>query len=156
MVNQIFRFFGHQWIYDADEMQAVATEAGFAPDAVTECSFQEGRDPDVAKLDQPSHSDDRCTSRSPAGRVYAAAGCAASPPGRRLTGRIQTVPATSAPGSRAAVREAGEHLVVAAHELDQETLQARQHQIEREQQPGTEAVPPAPQQPGDQPIASVS
>ena len=58
MVNQIFRFFGHQWIYDVDEMQAVATEAGFAPDAVTECSFQQGRDPDVAKLDQPSHSDE--------------------------------------------------------------------------------------------------
>ena len=59
MVNQIFRFFGHQWIYDVDEMQAVATEAGFAPDAVTECSFQEGRDPPTSQSwTSPAHSDE--------------------------------------------------------------------------------------------------
>jgi predicted SAM-dependent methyltransferase len=58
MVNQIFRFFGHQWIYDLDEIRAVASEAGFEPDAITECSFQQGRLADVAKLDQSGHSDE--------------------------------------------------------------------------------------------------
>ena len=58
MVNQIFRFFGHQWIYDLEEFRAVAAEAGFDPGAVTECSFQQGRAADVAKTDQASHSDE--------------------------------------------------------------------------------------------------
>ena len=58
MVNQIFRYFEHQWIYDLEEIRAAAAAAGFDPDAVTECSFQEGRLPEVAKLDQASHSDE--------------------------------------------------------------------------------------------------
>jgi predicted SAM-dependent methyltransferase len=58
MVNHIFRFFGHQWIYDLDEMRAVAALAGFDPDAVTEHSFQEGRLPEVAGMDQAEHSDE--------------------------------------------------------------------------------------------------
>ena len=48
-------------------------------------------------------------------------------------------------------RQPGDHLVVAAHELDQEPLEPGQHQIEREQDPGAKAIPPAPQQPCDQP-----
>jgi predicted SAM-dependent methyltransferase len=58
MVNQIFRFFGHQWIYDAEELQAVAAEAGFDPGAVTESSFQEGRLPEVAAMDKPERADE--------------------------------------------------------------------------------------------------
>jgi predicted SAM-dependent methyltransferase len=58
MVNHIFRFFGHQWIYDLDEMRAVAAGAGFDPAAVTDCSFQEGRLPEVAGMDQAEHSDE--------------------------------------------------------------------------------------------------
>jgi predicted SAM-dependent methyltransferase len=58
MVNQIFRYFEHQWIYDLEEIRAAAAAAGFAPDAVTECSFQNGRLPEVVKLDQASHNDE--------------------------------------------------------------------------------------------------
>jgi predicted SAM-dependent methyltransferase len=58
MVNHIFRFFGHQWIYDREEMQAIAAQAGFGRDAVTECSFQQGRLPEVAGMDQAEHADE--------------------------------------------------------------------------------------------------
>ena len=58
MVNQIFRFFGHQWIYDLEEVRAAADAAGFDPDAVTECSFQTGRLAEVAGMDRPGHSDE--------------------------------------------------------------------------------------------------
>ena len=58
VVNQIFRFFGHQWVYDLDEIRSVAAEAGFDPDAVKECSFRKGRREDVAAMDQPGHSDE--------------------------------------------------------------------------------------------------
>jgi predicted SAM-dependent methyltransferase len=58
MVNQIFRFFGHQWIYDIGEMRAVAAAAGFDPDAVAECSFQQGRLPEVAGMDKPERADE--------------------------------------------------------------------------------------------------
>ena len=58
MVNHIFRFFGHQWIYDLGEMRAIAVQAGFGPDAVTECSFQQGRLAEVAAMDQAEHSDE--------------------------------------------------------------------------------------------------
>jgi predicted SAM-dependent methyltransferase len=58
MVNQIFRFFGHQWIYDLDEMRAVAAAAGFDADAVTERSFQQGRVPEVAAMDRPERADE--------------------------------------------------------------------------------------------------
>ena len=47
--------------------------------------------------------------------------------------------------------EARHDLVVAAHELDQEALQPRQQQVEREQHARPEAVAPVPQQPRDQP-----
>jgi predicted SAM-dependent methyltransferase len=58
MVNQIFQFWGHRWIYDLDELRHAATEAGFAPDAVRECAFRQGRDPGVAALDFELRSDE--------------------------------------------------------------------------------------------------
>ena len=58
MVNQIFRYFEHQWIYDLEEVRAAAAAADFDPDAVTECSFQEGRLPEVSKMDLSSRSDE--------------------------------------------------------------------------------------------------
>ena len=57
-MNQIFRFFGHQWIYDLEEMQEIADPAGFGRDAVTECSFQQGSLAAVAGMDQAEHSDE--------------------------------------------------------------------------------------------------
>jgi predicted SAM-dependent methyltransferase len=58
MMNQIFRFYHHQWVYDLEEVRAAAAGAGFDPDAVTECSFQQGRLPEVAKMDQPARADE--------------------------------------------------------------------------------------------------
>ncbi len=58
MINQIFRFWGHQWIYDLDEVRTAAVAAGFAHDAVVECSFRRGQIPNRAELDQLIRSDE--------------------------------------------------------------------------------------------------
>lgn len=58
MINQIFRKWGHQWIYDFDELTFAARQAGFDPALVTECRFRQGRVPDVAALDLPVRNDE--------------------------------------------------------------------------------------------------
>jgi predicted SAM-dependent methyltransferase len=58
MINQIFRFWGHQWVYDLEEVRMVAMAAGFAHDAVVECNFRQGLIPDVYELDLPIRSDE--------------------------------------------------------------------------------------------------
>lgn len=58
MINQIFRFWGHQWIYDLDEIRSTAEAAGFDPASVTECSFRQGAVPEVYQLDLPIRSDE--------------------------------------------------------------------------------------------------
>jgi predicted SAM-dependent methyltransferase len=58
MVNQIFQFWGHKWIYDLDELRHAAVAAGFAPEAVHERAFREGRDAEVAALDFDMRSDE--------------------------------------------------------------------------------------------------
>ena len=51
MVNQIFRFWGHKWIYDLDELQFVVGEAGFSPGSFKRCGFRQGGDREVCRLD---------------------------------------------------------------------------------------------------------
>lgn len=58
MINQIFRFWGHQWIYDFNEIKTIAVAAGFDPENVVKCSFQEGSIPDISKLDLHNRSDE--------------------------------------------------------------------------------------------------
>lgn len=58
MVNQIFSFYGHRWIYDADELRYVLSQAGFAPAAMRVCSFRHGARDDVAALDSAVRSDE--------------------------------------------------------------------------------------------------
>jgi predicted SAM-dependent methyltransferase len=58
MVNQIFYKWGHRWIYDLDEVRHTAGLAGFAPEAVVECAFSEGREPEVASLDKKNRDDE--------------------------------------------------------------------------------------------------
>lgn len=58
MINQIFYFFGHRWIYDFNELRYTLSRAGFDPDTVRECAFREGNRPDVALLDQWVRSDE--------------------------------------------------------------------------------------------------
>jgi predicted SAM-dependent methyltransferase len=58
MVNQIFRNWGHQWIYDVEEIRYIAGLAGFAEDSVSECSFKKGRLPELSVLDLEHRSDE--------------------------------------------------------------------------------------------------
>jgi predicted SAM-dependent methyltransferase len=58
MLNQIFSFYGHRWIYDADELRYVLYRAGFAPAAVRMCSFRHGARDDVAALDSAVRNDE--------------------------------------------------------------------------------------------------
>jgi predicted SAM-dependent methyltransferase len=52
MVNQIFRFHGHQWIYDFDELCYVLGLAGFPAESIAERAFREGVIPEVAGMDR--------------------------------------------------------------------------------------------------------
>ncbi|MGW4896043.1 class I SAM-dependent methyltransferase [Kitasatospora sp. NPDC004240] len=58
LVNQIFRHYGHQWIYDLDELRHVLTRAGFAPGAIRPCAYRQGLRPDVADLDTAFRTDE--------------------------------------------------------------------------------------------------
>jgi predicted SAM-dependent methyltransferase len=58
MLNQIFRWWGHQWLYDVPEVRVLAQVAGFDPSAVVECSFQQGRLPEVANFDLAWRNDE--------------------------------------------------------------------------------------------------
>jgi predicted SAM-dependent methyltransferase len=52
MVNQIFQFYGHHWIYDFDELCYVLGLAGFPVESITERAFHEGAVPEVASMDR--------------------------------------------------------------------------------------------------------
>jgi predicted SAM-dependent methyltransferase len=58
MVNQIFRFWGHRWIYDVDELRHVLAEAGFDLARFEVRAFAQGADPEIAKLDLALRSDE--------------------------------------------------------------------------------------------------
>ena len=58
MVNQIFQKWGHQWIYDLDELTFALRQAGFDPAGVTECRYRQGRVPAVYALDLPIRNDE--------------------------------------------------------------------------------------------------
>ncbi|HEU4423165.1 MAG TPA: methyltransferase domain-containing protein [Pilimelia sp.] len=51
MMNLVFNYWGHCWIYDVEELTFALVEAGFAPDAVRACEFRQGVRPEVAQLD---------------------------------------------------------------------------------------------------------
>ncbi len=51
MFNQAFYKWGHQWLYDLDEIVLLAEAAGFAKGMVAQCAFRQGQSLDVAKLD---------------------------------------------------------------------------------------------------------
>lgn len=51
MVNHVFRYWEHCWIYDADELEYVLGRAGFAASDMRVCSFGRGARADVAALD---------------------------------------------------------------------------------------------------------
>ena len=58
MLNQIFSFWGHKWLYDPDEVRTVAAAAGFDPKKVVECSYRRGQVAEVCALDLEIRSDE--------------------------------------------------------------------------------------------------
>lgn len=58
MINQIFRYYGHAWIYDLDELAHAATEAGFRPDALHRQAFGRSLSRTLAALDRPERRDE--------------------------------------------------------------------------------------------------
>lgn len=58
MVNQIFQFWGHRWIYDFDELVHVLVQAGFAADAIRRRAFHESAIAELGALDSPVREDE--------------------------------------------------------------------------------------------------
>jgi predicted SAM-dependent methyltransferase len=58
MVNQIFQFFGHRWIYDSEELRYALRCAGFHDNYIVERTYRQGAIPTVAKLDHFIRSDE--------------------------------------------------------------------------------------------------
>jgi predicted SAM-dependent methyltransferase len=58
MVNQIFQFWGHRWIYDFDELAHVLEQAGFAADAIRRRAFRESAIPEMGALDSAVREDE--------------------------------------------------------------------------------------------------
>jgi hypothetical protein len=58
MVNHIFRFWGHCWIYDADELRYALGRAGFPAEAMRVCAYRQGVRPEVADLDDERRNDE--------------------------------------------------------------------------------------------------
>lgn len=58
MINQIFRYYGHQWIYDLEELRHAAVEAGFPPEAVKAQAFGSSLDPALGALDRTERRDE--------------------------------------------------------------------------------------------------
>lgn len=70
MINQIFRFHGHRWIYDADELSFALSTAGFPAADISQRAYREGAVPEVAALDRQVRNDETLyvEARSPDGR----------------------------------------------------------------------------------------
>ena len=58
MVNQIFHYFGHQWIYDFDELVHAAGAAGFDPARIAQMEYRSGLREEVSMMDSPLREDE--------------------------------------------------------------------------------------------------
>jgi predicted SAM-dependent methyltransferase len=58
MINQLFYFYGHRWIYDRQELRHVLTRAGFDPGSFSVHEYRSGSMEDVAILDQSYRRDE--------------------------------------------------------------------------------------------------
>jgi predicted SAM-dependent methyltransferase len=58
MLNQIFQFWGHRWIYDLDELVGILGEAGFPPERVERRAFGESAIAPVGALDSEVRRDE--------------------------------------------------------------------------------------------------
>ena len=51
LLNHIFRLWGHEWVYDADELTDLLVSAGFDRASVSVRGFRDGVSPDLARKD---------------------------------------------------------------------------------------------------------
>ena len=58
LVNQIFRLWGHQHIYDFEELRFTAGLAGFTPASAKKCTYQSGSVPELSDLDRETRNDE--------------------------------------------------------------------------------------------------
>jgi predicted SAM-dependent methyltransferase len=58
MLNQIFMFWGHRWIYDVEELTHLLVTAGFSAETIRRRAFREGRDARVSAMDSPLRRDE--------------------------------------------------------------------------------------------------
>ena len=58
MVNQIFQYYGHQWIYDWNEIVYWLTQAGFESSQLERVAYQQGKEPLLYKHDQALRSEE--------------------------------------------------------------------------------------------------
>jgi SAM-dependent methyltransferase len=58
MMNQIFQLYGHEWIYDWDELRFWVERAGFDARQLRRAAYRQGRDVELAGLDQPLRSEE--------------------------------------------------------------------------------------------------
>ncbi|MGW4521082.1 class I SAM-dependent methyltransferase [Amycolatopsis sp. NPDC004378] len=58
MINQIFYFYGHCWIYDEEELRHVVGRAGFDASTAQRTMFKQGARLDVARLDRGFRRDE--------------------------------------------------------------------------------------------------
>lgn len=57
VLNQIFNWWSHKFIYDFDEICLVATDAGFSRSQINQVDFGKGKCPELAALDSQGHRD---------------------------------------------------------------------------------------------------
>ncbi len=53
MMNLVFSFWGHRWVYDFEELRFAFEQAGYPVDEIRRCSFGAGANGDVASMDRP-------------------------------------------------------------------------------------------------------
>src|SRR6266568_1689127 len=53
MMNLVFSFWGHRWVYEFEELRFAFEQAGYPVDEVRRCSFGAGANGDVASMDRP-------------------------------------------------------------------------------------------------------
>lgn len=58
MINQIFYFWGHRWLYDLEELTYAAAAAGFPSHLVMQVGFRQGRLQEVADFDLDIRNDE--------------------------------------------------------------------------------------------------
>lgn len=58
LVNQVFYFWGHRWLYDFDEARGLLMHAGFSPRRIRRRTFRRGSPQTLSRWDSPYRRDE--------------------------------------------------------------------------------------------------